>query len=460
MYQALQEKKNVCWVHSDSSSVTILKIVGGNVYFGSISLEEALELFRISINVNDVNHNNICTRIRRAFFDDVSLVILDGNGSEQFLDMAGGFQRVVICCFSYAHDIKSNGGHYNKIKEYYIPSWTSEEYYNAMETYLTSSDREAIKHFFLEKFINKSTDGNWDIKQKDFEEQFYFSGGCPRWMLWSKEDVKDLINTAIDKLRNASEVFSGLNARDSASINRLMALKLIPMSSSKLISPVSKYATKSLLKKYKGVFLKEAINHLGGNPSALGFVVENTFIWYVCSGKEESLTGLNSLPNTVPKYLFTMSQTIYFKVSTNEQITVTSIDGSLTGTVFIPLRDNQGCFDVVLVKDKTLYFVNVTISQTTKTYKLSHIETFLRRLQVDGKAIVGIVADIDTNARASRYSPPPPKYSLVDGWKIELIEVTYVGYLNGPTRTFDMQTVTLDEVRNLASNNELSRYSY
>ena len=198
----------------------------------------------------------------------------------------------------------------------------------------------------------------------DLRERDYYGGGSIRLVLSSILDTKSILEKALNKCNNYKRYSEGLSGQAAAStVNTLFQCLR-----KGTYVPVSQYVSRCLAFKLGDDFVKLARQQMSDNPVFQGWIFELEILNSI-----EKRTVSNWVPNDHPWNIYNLSKEFHDVDDLPSEIA--------DNTLLIPVKYNQGLFDVMLYESKGhVRVANVTMAKV-HLFKLEHIIPFASRFK-------------------------------------------------------------------------------
>jgi len=316
--------------------------------------------------------------------NDFQLIVIDGmtlSNKQNALSAVWILRsRKFIVVSSYKFHVKLEDLQQNNAIEIQSYGWLESEYQSACndENFYNS----VLKHL-------DASEQDCNDKDDKITAKYYFAGHSARWMFsFHTIDVQKEITHYVNQVTNFYDLFSGNEGlRRKTSINQLVTSLLEDINSAPIHLLISQHTTRLLANKSKNEFLKAATTyaHQIGNLSFDGWIFQLDFLNRIRppepisiineKGSEESWEVVSSIDFIEPSEL----QKPLLK------------DAICHGCWLIPLRINQGCYDVLQLlfdessKNWILRMVQLTVAKkhSLKLIYVIHVINALAEVDIN-----------------------------------------------------------------------------
>lgn len=335
--QITEQRKNMLWVHqTEEYTAKFVKVIDGIISAKELEYNTPLE-FRD------------CLRQIMKECSNISLIILDGimkDMKAHVIFLCREFNQViVVACTSYqAYDIRTEeiAGPLAKF-DYSVTmdSWTLADYKECRDKKICFSG----------------------LSDNDLEARYYVAGGSMRLMQLGIPDATKTLDYKLSKVENKSVLLRGMGGPGANNaVNTLLSLHC---GQTRI---VSQYVMVSLSRTVDDAFITEARSINRDNPSWQGWVFELLFLKTLRKSTKVPICDAAGTP-VIPA-----------EISRCLDYDGTKLEGLVSGTLYIPTRWNQGCFDAVFYYEsqdvKNFVFMNATIA-ASHDYKFRYLAYFL-----------------------------------------------------------------------------------
>ena len=339
-------RKNMLWVHQEAANLSkVVKVVNGVIYTTSINgsgLDWTMKILQLCDDCNlillDAVREEMKSLIYRLYFNDKD--------------------SIIVTCTSYQGGSGYRSEEYFRLHHfnlnYTVFSWTMQDY-------------EAAWNANPDIFNNISAD--------ELIKRFYYGGGSLRYMLQTNDDdIMAFLNKKLSDVSDYSILLRGMGGVSApTAVNSLMNVR-----PNGVCGVISEYVAKKLAEKVDVSFISHAKTIFHNNPVCQGWIFELLFLQRIYfSYRNKQPCQLINENGTLTEF------PVYAVREYSEDINLSIIDIEV-GTMFIPTRWNQGCFDAVYYETyfeenlcrRKFTFFNATLA-AQHDYKFQFIATFL-----------------------------------------------------------------------------------
>ena len=267
-------------------------------------------------------------------------------------------------------------------------SFQAASYKSEFQAKMVYSSRFCVNSWTLEEYKEAQACGILAYSDEELLDHHFYAGGSIRFMYFKLEKARLDIKASFDRVRDYRSVVEGLQGQgEKQAVNTILAV----FNRGEFTVELSEYVMRLLSKKVDRSFIGTAKMVLPCNASWQGWVLELEFMILL-----RQSTGV-TLMNGTRKVFWKPSPIL--DVVDHRDLKANLIPEQ--SCWIIPEQFNQGCFDAIYVHNRRKVDIfNVTLSRSTKEYKLSYVRNFL-----------GVLADLDGKCDVTFYIVNPPKHS-------------------------------------------------